>query len=237
MSVNDQAQGLRQLAGPGRKDGSPFSVPRSWFSSNTPTTDDRQPPSSPVLAVASGKGGVGKTFLAINLAFALRDLGHRCLLVDLDWGLANVDVALGLLPRRHIGHVLSGECSLEGALLEHEGVAILPNGCGQTELIRAASGQSAALLHALGTVLPDRTLIICDTHPGIGERSLDVLQQARVRAVVTTPEPTALTDTYALFKVLQGQPSRGPVGLIINQARSLADARAAACHQIGRAHV
>ena len=62
-----------------------------------------------LLAIASGKGGVGKTFLSVNVALALRDLGHRCLILDLDWGLANVDVALGLSPTRHVGHVLTGE--------------------------------------------------------------------------------------------------------------------------------
>src|SRR5205809_4213009 len=77
----------------------------------------------PLLAIASGKGGVGKTFLAVNLALALRDLGRWPLLVDLDWGLANVDVALGLAPRRHVGHVLVGDCSLDEAILKHDGLA------------------------------------------------------------------------------------------------------------------
>src|SRR3954453_7391764 len=81
---------------------------------------NRQPS---LLAIASGKGGVGKTFLSVNVALALRDLGHRCLILDLDWGLANVDVALGLSPNRHVGHVLTGECSLEDAVIEHQGLS------------------------------------------------------------------------------------------------------------------
>src|SRR5690348_7134032 len=87
-----------------------------------------------LLAVASGKGGVGKTFLSVNIALALRDLGYRCLILDLDWGLANVDVAQGLAPTRHVGHVLTGECSIEEAVIEHQGLAILPNGCGREDL-------------------------------------------------------------------------------------------------------
>src|SRR5438128_3574523 len=113
----------------------------------TPATEtepsDRMPS---LLAIASGKGGVGKTFLSVNIALALRDLGRRCLIVDLDWGLANVDVALGLAPKRHVGHVLTGECSLEDAVIEHQGLSILPNGCGWADPAHLDSRQRLALL-------------------------------------------------------------------------------------------
>jgi flagellar biosynthesis protein FlhG len=184
----------------------------------------------PMLAIASGKGGVGKTFLAVNLSLALRDLGHRCLLVDLDWGLANIDVALGLAPRRHVGHVLSGECSLEEALIEHSGLAILPNGCGQAELAHLDSSRRRALVESIKTFVSDHELVIADTHRGLGAFTLDVVSQAQLTLVVSTPEPTALTDTYALVKVLAGSELQGPVGLLINQACSAEQAAVVAHH-------
>jgi flagellar biosynthesis protein FlhG len=183
-----------------------------------------------LLAVASGKGGVGKTFLAVNLSLALRDLGRRCLLVDLDWGLANVDVALGVAPKHNIGHVLSGECSLEEALIDHHGLTILPNGCGQANLAHLDRVQRADLVAAVRTVRMDRDLVIADTHPGIGSLNVDVLREAKMTVIIATPEPTALTDTYALFKVLSKTEMRGPAGLIINQTSSAEQAIEVARH-------
>jgi flagellar biosynthesis protein FlhG len=191
---------------------------------------------SPVLAVASGKGGVGKTFLSVNLALALRDLGYRCLLVDLDWGLANVDVALGLAPTRHLGHVLAGECRLEEILIEHDGLMVLPNGCGHAGLAQVESSRRAALLDSVRALLPRAGLVVADTHPGISSLTLDVLREAQLSVVVSTPEPTAMTDTYALYKVLRNSRTPGVVGLVMNQSRSSVVADAAARHLDTVAH-
>jgi flagellar biosynthesis protein FlhG len=184
----------------------------------------------PLLAIASGKGGVGKTLLAINLALALRSLGRLPLLVDLDWGLANIDVALGLAPRHHVGHVLAEECSLGEALIEHDGVLILPNGCGQAEFLSLGEAERAGLVEGVITARPERDIVIADTHPGIGPIPVDVLRRANLSIIVSSPEPTALTDTYALFKVLGETPMCGPAGLVINQAGTPDQAYEAAQH-------
>jgi flagellar biosynthesis protein FlhG len=183
-----------------------------------------------LLAVASGKGGVGKTFLSVNVALALRDLGYRCMVMDLDWGLANVDVALGLAPTRHVGHVMSGECSLEEAVIQHQGLAILPNGCGCTDLAHLEVRQRLALLEMVMSSQPRYDFVIADTHPGIGALTVDVLRRAAATIIVSTPEPTALTDTYALLKVLSQTEMQGPTGLVINQAGSSSQAFETARH-------
>src|SRR5689334_22387637 len=122
-----------------------------------PTLFPREPA---LLAIASGKGGVGKTFLSVNVALALRDLGHRCLVMDLDWGLANVDVALGMVATRHVGHVLTGECSLEDAVIEHQGLAILPNGSGWEGLAHLDTRQRVGLLEAVMSARPQHDFVI-----------------------------------------------------------------------------
>jgi flagellar biosynthesis protein FlhG len=195
--------------------------------SSRPSLLKREPS---LLAVASGKGGVGKTFLSVNIALALRDLGHRCLILDLDWGLANVDVALGLAPSRHVGHVLSGECTIEEAVIEHQGLSILPNGCGWADLVHLDVRQRVSLVEAVMAAQRHYDFVIADTHPGIGALTVDVLRRAEATIIVSTPEPTALTDTYALFKVLGQTEMRGPAGLVINQSGSSSQAYETARH-------
>jgi flagellar biosynthesis protein FlhG len=212
---------------------------RLWSNQTATLTRERMVPSGrpglfkrgpSLLAVASGKGGVGKTFLSVNVALALRDLGYRCMVMDLDWGLANVDVALGLAPTLHVGHVMSGECSLEEAVIQHQGLAILPNGCGCTDLAHLEVRQRLALLETVMSSQPRYDFVIADTHPGIGALTVDVLRRAAATIIVSTPEPTALTDTYALLKVLSQTEMQGPAGLVINQAGSSSQAFETARH-------
>lgn len=215
---------------------------RSWISQQTEAEASRKQetvthpfepaaprqPRTPSIAIASGKGGVGKTFLALNLAMALRDQGRKCLLADLDWGLANVDVALGLGPERHVGHVLAGECDLEDAFVHYEGLTLLPNACGESELSRLEDRTLHRLTDRLGE-LPNDVLLL-DTHPGIQPSSVELLLRVSSIVLVTTPEPTSLTDSYALFKVLAERGAAHRVGLVVNQAASEREANAVAGH-------
>jgi flagellar biosynthesis protein FlhG len=129
-----------------------------------------------------------------------------------------------------VGHVLAGECSLEEALMDHDGLAILPNGCGQAELAHLDRDRRRELLEAIRTMRPDCEFVVADTHPGIGPSTIDILREARATLVVSTSEPTALTDTYALFKVLGESDPRGGAGLVLNQAASSDQAFEAAQH-------
>lgn len=161
-----------------------------------------------LTVIASGKGGVGKTCLAIGLAQALAEGGARVALVDGDLGLANVDVQLGITPARDLGHVLTGACTAEEALTPHPaGFALLPGRSGAAGL--AALGAAGLdRLVALLRALPVEEVVL-DLGAGLAPAQRRLAAAADMLLVVVTEEPTALTDAYAVLK-LHRQDSRGP---------------------------
>jgi flagellar biosynthesis protein FlhG len=188
-----------------------------------------------VLAVTSGKGGVGKTSLTINVSVALARLGHRVAVFDADFGLGNVDVMLGLTPQLHVGHVLSGERSVQEALVEGpRGVQVLPAGSGIQALTSLTREQRARFHHALEEARSAFDFIILDTSSGISENVIETLQLAHHVLLVTSLDPAALVDAYALAKVLWKADARADVGLVVNRVRDSAEGRLA-FRQIDRA--
>jgi flagellar biosynthesis protein FlhG len=159
-----------------------------------------------VLAVTSGKGGVGKTNVAVNVAVALARAGQRVLLFDADLGLANVDIALGLKPEFDIQHVISGERSLEEIMLDGPGgVRIIPASSGVARMASLAPAEQAGLVHAFSELsFPVDTLVV-DTSAGIDNTVLTFTSACQEVIVVVCDEPTSLTDGYALIKVLNQQ--------------------------------
>lgn len=156
-----------------------------------------------VIAVTGGKGGTGKSSVAINLATALAQAGRHTLLLDGDLGLANVDVLLGLTPRYTLEHVLRGERTLEEIIVQsNAGVRVVPAASGVARMAALSHSEQAGLIQAF-TALPEPLeVMIVDTAAGICESVLQFCQSAQQVLIVLRDEPAALTDTYALIKVL-----------------------------------
>jgi flagellar biosynthesis protein FlhG len=171
-----------------------------------------------VLAVTSGKGGVGKTFLAANIAAALARLGQRVLVLDADLGLANLDVVLNLQPKITLHDVFTGKVHLEDAILPAPGgFSVLLAGSGLVEYSRLTPEVREQLQRILETLAPRYDHVLLDTGAGISDVVLYAVSLADEVLVVATPEPTSMTDAYATIKVLATQQSRREIRLVVNQ--------------------
>jgi len=186
-------------------------------------------PRARVLAVASGKGGVGKTNLAVNLAIALSAAGRRVLLVDADLGLANVDLVLGLRPRGDLGHVLAGRLALEDIVQEGPaGIRWIPGASHMPAISRISQKRREALLDRLTALETEHDFVILDAPAGVGQGVLHLARQADELLLVTTPEPPAMMDAYALLKALAAAEAgaMGHVRLIVNMVAHRRDGQA-----------
>jgi flagellar biosynthesis protein FlhG len=176
------------------------------------------------IAVTSGKGGVGKTTLTVNLAIALAHLEHRVGILDADFGLGNVDVMLGLTPMAHIGAVLTGQKALgDIGATAVAGVRVFPAGNGIRSLTALPGGQWARLQSEMADLSATLDYLLVDTGPGIGDTALTVAHATDRAIVVTTCDPTALVDAYAMTKLLLAGAPRRDVGLVVNMARDASE--------------
>ncbi|MEO6407572.1 MAG: MinD/ParA family protein [Burkholderiaceae bacterium] len=196
----------------------------------TPSTGptERAPARARVMAITSGKGGVGKTFLAANLAMALAPRGERVLVLDADLGLANLDVVLNLAPKVTLHDVFTGKSTLDDAVLQAPGgFSVLLAGSGLVEYSRLTADVRQQLIDVIATLAPRFDRILLDTGAGISDVVLYALSLADEVLVVVTPEPTSMTDAYATIKVLALQgPGRRDVRLVVNQTSRVGEGRA-----------
>jgi flagellar biosynthesis protein FlhG len=175
----------------------------------------------PALAITGGKGGVGKTCIAVNLSLALQEQGLRPLLVDCDLGLANADVLLGIAPRGTLFDVVINGHPIADALLRGPAqLPFLPAASGRDELANLQPRQLTKLLRELDGIAVDYDLIVLDTAAGIGRDVVSLLSASAVVTVVVTPEPTSIADAYALIKLLEAKTPGKDIRVIVNQAAS-----------------
>lgn len=172
-----------------------------------------------VVSVTSGKGGVGKTNISVNLAACLACRGKRVMLLDADLGLANVDVLLGLTPQFNLFHLFHEGVTLDRILTNTPyGFQILPASSGASEMLELGTGQKLELLEAVDALEESLDYLIVDTGAGINDNVLYFNLAAQERIVVLTPEPTALTDAYAAIKVMRMRHEVQHFKIVVNMA-------------------
>lgn len=212
----DQADTLRQLAGT-------VNVTRrdvGLYTGRISSHDNAR-----VIAVTSGKGGVGKSNVVVNLAVSLANMGKKVLVIDADLGVGNIDILLGLRPIYTMNHVLSGEKGLNDIIISAAGgIKVVPAGLGVQEYTSLGTPERLKLLDELDRLDENFDVFIIDTEAGISENVTYFNVAAREILVVVTPEPTSITDVYALIKLLSTRYGERHFKVLVNMARDQKEA-------------
>ncbi len=206
--MNNQADGLKKLVSSVREKDILYST-------------DPMGNISRVICITSGKGGVGKSNLSVNLSLALSQQGLRVVLFDGDLGMANVDVLMGLYPPYNLTDFLYEKKTLQEIMaLGPCGLKVIPGGSGITQLANATPRQQNRFINGLLELEDEVDLVLIDTSAGLGYNVLRFVSAAHELIVVTTPEPTAITDAYSIIKVVSNYKLHSRVGLVVNRVRS-----------------
>ena len=180
-----------------------------------------------VLAVTSGKGGVGKTNLSVNLSIAMAQMGQRVALLDADMGLANVDILLGMYPKYNLSHVLSGEKSLDDIMLEGpSGIKVIPGASGIQKMSELSTLEQAGVIRAFSEIDQNLDVLIVDTAAGISASVVNFARACQEIIVVVCDEPTSLTDAYAFIKLLNRDYGLSHFHVITNMVQTLQQGQA-----------
>jgi flagellar biosynthesis protein FlhG len=179
-----------------------------------------------VVAVASGKGGVGKTNVSVNLSLSLAECGRKVMLLDADFGLANVDVLLGLIPKHTLSDVVEGKCQLEDTFIEGPmGILVVPAASGKRRMSELSFSEHAGLIQAFSGIDRQIDALIVDTAAGISGSVVTFAEAAQEVIVVVCNEPASITDAYALIKVLSREHGVTRVQVLANMVRSTAEGK------------
>ena len=211
--MQDQAEKLRQLMG---------TLQPSARLENPSLTQGH----ARVIAVTSGKGGVGKSNISVNLALLMAQKGKKVLLVDADMGLANVDVLLGIIPQFTLVNVLNGQKKLSEIIIEGPlGIRLVASGSGGVqELADLNETQRNNFLQSLSDLQSDADVVLIDTGAGLHRNVLAFVLAAQEALVVTTPEPTALMDAYGMIKIAQREKKNPVIKVFVNMASNQLEA-------------
>ena len=179
-----------------------------------------------VIAVAAGKGGVGKSNVSVNLAVALAQRNSRVMLLDADLGLANVDIMLGLHTKYNLSHVMQGICDLSDIIVEGpHGLRVIPAASGTEFMAQLSHTEHAGIVDAFNELTDDIDYLIIDTAAGISDTVLNFTRSSQELIVVVCDEPTSLTDAYALIKVMNKRYGWVHFHVLANMVRSLRDGK------------
>jgi flagellar biosynthesis protein FlhG len=180
-----------------------------------------------IIAVASGKGGVGKTNMSINLALAYAKIGKKVIVMDADLGLANVNVVLGIIPKYNLYHLIRKQKSLKEILLDtNYGIQIIAGASGFSKIANLSDEEREHFIEELAA-LSEADVIIIDTSAGVSNNVLDFIAAADDALIVTTPEPTAITDAYGIIKIIATEIDNMNLGLklIVNRVKSVTEGK------------
>ncbi len=175
-----------------------------------------------VLAIASGKGGVGKSCIATNLSVALANNGQRTALLDADTGLSNADIMLGLKPSHNLSHVLAGKCSIADIVVEEEnGLLVIPAASGLQDMAELDIQQQASIIRGLSALDHQVDYLIIDMPAGISTSTINFARAAQEIAIVVCDEPASLADAHALIKLLATEYKVFQFQIICNMVSSI----------------
>ncbi|MDR3130970.1 MAG: MinD/ParA family protein [Treponema sp.] len=188
-----------------------------------------------IITITSGKGGVGKTNVSVNMALAYARIGKKVIVMDADLGLANVNVMLNLIPKFNLYHVIRKQKTMREIMVDTEyGISIVAGASGFSKIANLSEGERQAFIDELET-LSSADIIIIDTSAGVSDNVLDFIAAADDAVIITTPEPTAITDAYGIIKIIATEIDSLNMGLklVVNRVRSAADAKKVADRMTG----
>jgi flagellar biosynthesis protein FlhG len=216
--MNDQASTLRQMA-TANKNMTETQTVNTTKEIKKPARQTRS------IAITGGKGGVGKSNLAVNLALELGYIGNTVSLLDADFGLANIDLLCGVSPKYHLGHVISSLKDLQDIKINiSEKVSLVPGGSGVEELTRLSVTTHPHIFEKLRLMEQESDFMIIDTAAGIAEGVISLLISAAEVVIVATPEPTSIVDAYATIKIILRYAPNKPISIVVNNVVGIGDA-------------